>query len=173
MEVPMIRDYVSSWDFVFKNIPTLTHYGIGIDHGMRRLLRRTNADIRERLKAEYDVIADEQASLRQTDPEHMGRITRWCGMWGKRKTINRNHNSYSLKHDCEKAIGRYVSNGQLIAAMVFAGFKHEPLAGYSGVAVCFNVRFVLGCIQEDRVRDWKPEKGDSQTLATVTPMTLA
>lgn len=34
-------------------------------------------------------------------------------------------NSYYMKHVVETAIGRYVSNGQLIAAALIAGYTHQ------------------------------------------------
>ncbi|BDU27702.1 hypothetical protein [Flavobacterium sp. GSB-24] len=42
-----------------------------------------------------------------------------------RTTINLNHSSYGLKHKCEKYIGKYVSNGQFIAAMILLGHKYK------------------------------------------------
>jgi hypothetical protein len=38
------------------------------------------------------------------------------------RTINNGRSSYTLKHICENAIGEYVSNGLLIAAMLACGF---------------------------------------------------
>jgi hypothetical protein len=38
--------------------------------------------------------------------------------------------SYGLKHQCEEEfIGRYISNGELIAAAIAAGFKHKRIDG--------------------------------------------
>lgn len=41
----------------------------------------------------------------------------------RRKTIQ--CNSYALKHTCEREIGRYVTNGELIKAMIEKGYTGE------------------------------------------------
>ena len=46
----------------------------------------------------------------------------------KRKTLNRTRSSYGLKHYVEKRLGRrhgYVSNQELIHAMIHCGFNYE------------------------------------------------
>ena len=46
----------------------------------------------------------------------------------KRKTLNKKRSSYGLKHYVERRIGRrdkYVSNGELINAMIACGFDYE------------------------------------------------
>lgn len=42
-----------------------------------------------------------------------------------RRTINRNHSSYSLKHLAEQSLG-YVTNGEFILGAVAAGYPFEP-----------------------------------------------
>lgn len=43
--------------------------------------------------------------------------------WRQGDKLNHNRNSYHLKHVVEKCIDRYVSNGELIAAMILEGYK--------------------------------------------------
>ena len=46
----------------------------------------------------------------------------------KRKTLNKKRSSYGIKHYVERRIGRrdkYVSNGELINAMIACGFDYE------------------------------------------------
>lgn len=40
------------------------------------------------------------------------------------KNINRSVNSYTVKHAVEAEIGMYISNGELIAAMIQCGFEY-------------------------------------------------
>lgn len=57
-------------------------------------------------------------------PESLAVITRvaeWCSSTVP-VNINRKH-SYGLKHDAENDLGEYVSNGQLITAMLLAGYE--------------------------------------------------
>lgn len=42
-----------------------------------------------------------------------------------RKTLNDDAHSYSLKHIAERAMGTYVSNGELIAAAIIAGYTYR------------------------------------------------
>lgn len=41
-----------------------------------------------------------------------------------RKTLNDDAHSYGLKHVAERAMGKYVSNGELIAAAIIAGYPY-------------------------------------------------
>ena len=43
----------------------------------------------------------------------------------KSKRINTKYTSYTLKHVVESHIGRYVSNGELITAMILLGFEYR------------------------------------------------
>lgn len=40
------------------------------------------------------------------------------------KNINLETSSYGLKHIAEREVGRYVGNGELIAAMILEGYDH-------------------------------------------------
>lgn len=53
----------------------------------------------------------------------------------KQKSINKMRSSYGIKHDVERAMGVYVSNGTLIAAMILEGFSYER----GSVNAWFNV----------------------------------
>lgn len=50
------------------------------------------------------------------------KVCDWLKDIAKIKTINKNYSSYNLKHIIEKRTG-YVSNGVLICAAIFLGFK--------------------------------------------------
>jgi hypothetical protein len=41
------------------------------------------------------------------------------------KSVMKGRTSYGLKHDAERAIGRYVSNGELIWAMIQEGYTYK------------------------------------------------
>lgn len=43
------------------------------------------------------------------------------------KSMNRNFSSYWLKHLLERSIGTYVSNGDIIIAMLTCGYRHTPI----------------------------------------------
>ncbi len=45
--------------------------------------------------------------------------------------------SYTLKHVCEQAVGRYISNGTLIAAMLAHGFKFLMISNSNPNCVFF------------------------------------
>ncbi len=57
-----------------------------------------------------------------------------------RKTINTTATSYSFKHQAEKAIGEYVSNGAFIAAAIHAGFKYKIAPGSQNPNAYFNIK---------------------------------
>lgn len=42
---------------------------------------------------------------------------------------NKRQSSYGLKHKVEKQLGRYVSNGELIAAMILCGYSYTIIDG--------------------------------------------
>ena len=78
-------------------------------------------------------------------------IKKWCETaLIYRKTINSNsHNSYSLKHICEGAIGVYVSNEEIIECMESLGFiKRRQI----GVNFQFNIsKVVHNVVFKDRL----------------------
>ena len=66
-----------------------------------------------------------------------------------RKTINPYAGSYSLKHIAEKALDGYVTNGELIAAAIIAGFPHRS-DGVSSPNMSFGM--TVGSIRAARLR---------------------
>ncbi len=64
------------------------------------------------------------------------------------KNINTRHSSYGLKHILERSMGKYISNGELITAMIICGYKHKRYR-LNGLNCYFNV----GNVNEKRLRD--------------------
>jgi len=63
----------------------------------------------------------------------------WINEWiTPRKTLNREKNSYRLKHVVEKKCNKYISNGAFIKAAIELGYKFEP----SGLNAYFAMSFV-------------------------------
>ena len=61
----------------------------------------------------------------------------------KTKTATRwKYNSYVLKHIAEQKIGRYVTNGEFIAAALMQGFRVKPYPGSINVGINMAVRDV-------------------------------
>lgn len=60
--------------------------------------------------------------------ENIDIIKHWCETrllpYMNNKCINYKHNSYGLKHICEKEVGFYVSNGQIKKVLALLGIKH-------------------------------------------------
>jgi hypothetical protein len=74
-----------------------------------------------------------------------------------RKTINKNVTSYGYKHEVERAIGTYVSNGAFIAAAIYCGFKYQLVDPNSQ---CPNAYFNIKTVKNKFV---KPT-GDLETV---------
>lgn len=69
--------------------------------------------------------------------DDVGEVTSWLlANIAPVRTINRNWTSYQHKHMVERVIGRYVANGELIAAAIIAGYpyRHES---WDSPNVCF------------------------------------
>ena len=47
--------------------------------------------------------------------------------------FNQKQSSYGLKHKLERKLGRYVHNGELIAAMVLCGYSYKIIDGLNCV----------------------------------------
>lgn len=69
---------------------------------------------------------DLDAGFNSIRVDHVQKVYELVVQCQYRKTINTNHGSYGLKHIVERAIASYTTNGELIAAMLIAGFKHKP-----------------------------------------------
>lgn len=101
---------------IMENHPDLTYHGLGTPHSPEltddQRQARFLAD-RERL-----AMADEEVTqVAEWLVEHLAPI----------KTPNTS--SYGLKHRAEDHLGRYVANGEAIAAALMAGYPHKPTAG--------------------------------------------
>jgi hypothetical protein len=98
----------------------------------------------------------------------------WLARIGRIQTINRRFGSYGLKHICERAMNRYVSNGVFIAAAIHAGFavyRYRDEYGRTGPNCAFNmstadiraaeqVSFLVQRAQEEeRMRMWENGEG--------------
>ncbi len=57
------------------------------------------------------------------------RAVAWLLLVPKRQTVNRDFDSYGLKHAAERWARAYVGNGALIAAALHLGFIIEPIDG--------------------------------------------
>ena len=92
--------------------PRLTDYGLGT-------YWRPNTTAQER-KAELD---QGRESLRKALPDIVAAHDWLVANIAKTKTPPHNGlGSYTVKHIAERALGRYISNGQLIAAALLAGY---------------------------------------------------
>ena len=117
-----LREEIST---VMAEVPELTAFGL-------RLLSHPNYEIdRQALLSQDNVIAYDGASF-------------WVNkLLDKRKTINKNYNSYNMKHMCERFLDGYIPNGTLIAAMINQGYDWAQCVGPIGYNpnVMFNVSF--------------------------------
>jgi len=57
----------------------------------------------------------------------------------KIKTINSISSSYGIKHEVERSLGFYISNGELILSMIVLGFSYRRLTGNASINCFFNV----------------------------------
>ncbi|PYF01813.1 hypothetical protein BJ122_11736 [Rhodopseudomonas faecalis] len=96
--------------------PTLTHFGYGIFRD-----RSQSPEVRKAKFAE-----NRAAMLEEYAVEEFIRAVDYLSRFGKRKTINRNSNSYGLKHQAERFAKGYVANGMLIAAGLALGYTVRP-----------------------------------------------
>lgn len=65
------------------------------------------------------------AGFKSIRPDHVEKICELLSNCKKTKRVNSDYGSYSLKHKVEKALAAYTTNGEMIAAMIIAGFKHK------------------------------------------------
>jgi len=99
--------------------PLLTRNGMGYGNYHRTLAEQRKAfdEWRTELRTMADDVAEVTAWL-LTNIEPL-------------RTVNRRTTSYGHKHTVERAIGRYVANGELIAAGIIAGYPYAREAGGS------------------------------------------
>lgn len=104
--------------------------------------------MREKMRAKTKVKKPKFKTAKQIDPfldsSSVNKSTVRAAMkyiktnFAKRASFNREDSSYALKHIVEARIGRYVSNEDLIVAMVNCGFEAKPIVMGSKI-YCFNV----------------------------------
>jgi hypothetical protein len=100
---------------VMREHPLLNVSGYGLDRGWA-----PQVTDRKRLLEDYRAELLTPGSV-----ETIAMVTRWAQTLTKIKTMNPRHSSYGLKHMAENRadLGTgYVSNGQMIVAMLLAGF---------------------------------------------------
>lgn len=115
---------------VLEKEPLLTFEGLGIYRalGDRRGNSERTADFKERREALFDATTEFAETCKL-----LKKVV-------KTKTINRKALSYGLKHAAERTIGRYVSNGTLIAAAIHCGFDYRKQY-YGDGSLSLNVLF--------------------------------
>jgi hypothetical protein len=81
-------------------------------------------------RSDYVDLARERAELLSDDSlAVIVKVARWC----RTITLERGRTSYGLKHDAERQVHGigYVSNGQLIVAMLMAGYVIKKGGGFN------------------------------------------
>jgi len=63
------------------------------------------------------------------------------------KNINTKHSSYGLKHILERLMNKYISNGELITAMIICGYKYKRYRPNG-----LNCHFNVGNVNEKQLR---------------------
>ena len=97
---------------VTQDHPLLTYFGIGTFNASRKTFEQRRADIaagRDELAAHEEGVCEVAAWLSSNVTSITAPGT----------------GSYSLKHLVEKGFGRYVSNGEAIAAALMVGYPHR------------------------------------------------
>jgi hypothetical protein len=114
---------------VIQREPRLTSHGLGIFHypGQKPPSHHSL----------YQAFLAEQEELLNAEKKCTA-ICAWLTGVVTRKTINSKVGSYGLKHLCEREIGQYVTNGELIAACIHMGLTFTQ-EGFRSPNVCFNI----------------------------------
>lgn len=102
--------------WVMDREPDLTRFGFGVFYRPRRTSQERQNELdagRADLRAHADLVQQLSGWLH----EHVA----------PRKTINRSFDSYNLKHIAEQDLGKYVTNGEIIAAAILAGYPYLRL----------------------------------------------
>jgi hypothetical protein len=95
---------------VIDRVPQLTYFGVGV-------YESTNEDYEEKLRQGQEWLLESSAICTK--------VCEWLATIEPAKTMNRQRNSYCLKHTAERHIGAYVSNGVFIAAAIHCGFRYR------------------------------------------------
>lgn len=89
-----------------------------------------------------NILSYDQEPHRKPLKENVKVCRAWIRMWiDKRKTINKKHGSYRLKHFVEEMNDGHISNGAFIQAAFEEGFIIKPFGPNSPNAY-FNMSFV-------------------------------
>jgi len=82
---------------------------------------------------------DPDADLSQCVAEFSRAVDFLC-LAPKRRAVNRDFDSYGLKHGAEDWAGGYVSNGALIAGALYLGLIVEPIDGSLNARINIGAR---------------------------------
>lgn len=116
--------------------PMLTTHGIGVQD--------TNNS--------QDVLDEDFARIRLESVDEAVNILLQCR---KLKHINKGRGSYGLKHIIEHATGSYLTNGELIAAMLIAGFTHKPDGYFRSGRLSPNASFNIAEASVKKIEEMK------------------
>lgn len=117
---------------VMEQHPLLTYFGFGVFQRQGQTLQNRRAE----MAAQRATLAGREDSVRQIADWLRANVTPI-----KTPTVG----SYGMKHIAEKAIGRYVSNGELIAAALTVGYTYRHNDGP-------NAEFGMSARDVDRLR---------------------
>jgi hypothetical protein len=138
-----IQNIITEW-------PTLTSEGFGVYYSPKYHAPKT-----------FDQKFDEEQSELLESAKICTKICEWLKGVKRTKNPNREANSYTMKHEVERDIGKYCSNGQFICAAIHMGFVFKREApSLNGVNAFFNIS--SRCIQvkqKEQLRKNKKEMG--------------
>ena len=132
---------------VMEQIPELTHHGYGAYRGYGMPLK------------EYLAKVDEEKRVLRGAVDECNKACMYIQHLEKRKTINRNFSSYTLKHLAEHYLSqlggieeRYIANGSFICAAHFMGFDVQQVKAMS-LNASFNFSMRSPVIQWSKLRN--------------------
>ncbi len=92
------------------------------------------------------------------DESQYTKILDWVNQLEKTKKINYDTFSYALKHRCEEAIGEYVTNGQIIVAMILAGFDVYYLENHKNAKFNVSTKSLKNLIKKAKEANTTPDQ---------------
>lgn len=141
-------------DRVMAEHPDLTWEGFGVSslHPKREqdAQAKLKAELRDRLRGCLD---------------SCNNVLAWLNGIEKSTHITTKFHSGSIKHLAEEGIGDYVSEGTLIAAAIWRGFRFRPLDGTTGVYFNMSTRSL-------EAREGQYEKMNARTSTESAPLPL-
>lgn len=127
-------------DAVLAEHTDLTPYGFGL------------YPIGEPLVDRRDVLRRERAKMLEPNVvEQVADAIRFLDAAGRQKMLNRRSTSYGWKHVAERWVGRYISNGAMIAAALIRGYTVKRCA--TGSSAFINIpraALALSRLKEER-----------------------